>query len=432
MGHVSWREGTVNTQEDHFKLSYFEDPLTKGDGTWPLPIAQVGPGKDQSVTVQFLLEGLPPDRAREIREAVERDLKVLVVDHWIPDQPSPWPYLELWAGSFGNAYAQVHWSLFPKDPEQWRRQHRTTTEVSGSPGSAATATNYFRRRLRGSDLDLLRTHPLLQLLVETVRNDDELDLQLRGLYVDIYYQGYNAFQIHFPGRKVRLGSEHDKDRPEYWPKKWMPIDDISTEHVPQALQWVKIQRDKQLALDERQFESVVVRDNRAADSVAVVLDRQIVQPGWKQRLDLLLYDLESERLVLAELKLISNKEIAGDVFEQLLRYQGLLANNPQIQATYPHVFEQKVALGLVEHDLHALRVDRPPLLLLLLAGLNEHTSKGKVDRLCAGAKRKHSEFRSLDVRVQSWSDFSLAPCRIPPISQLPPFEEWFERNVSTQ
>ncbi len=95
------------------------------------------------------------------------------------------------------------------------------------------------------------THPLLQLLVETVRNDDELDLQLRGLYVDIYYQGYNAFQIHFPGRKVRLGSEHDKDRPEYWPKKWMLIDDISTEHVPQALQWVKIQRDKQLAPDER-------------------------------------------------------------------------------------------------------------------------------------------------------------------------------------
>ena len=188
------------------QTSYFEDPLTKGDGTWPLPIAQVGPGKDQSVTAQFLLEGLPPDRAREIREAVERDLNVLVVDHWIPDQPSPWPYLELWAGSFGNAYAQVHWSLFPKDPEQWRRrQHRTTTEVSGSPGSAATATNYFRRRLRGSDLDLLRTHPLLQLLVETVRNDDELDLQLVGcMSTSITRDTTRSKSIFQAGKSARL------------------------------------------------------------------------------------------------------------------------------------------------------------------------------------------------------------------------------------
>jgi hypothetical protein len=36
---------------------------------------------------------------------------------------------------------------------------------------------------------------------------------------------------------------------------------------------------------------------------------------------------------------------------RILGYQGLMADNPLIPATYPHVFEQKSALGLVKHDL---------------------------------------------------------------------------------
>jgi hypothetical protein len=173
-----------------------------------------------------------------------------------------------------------------------------------------------------------------------------------------------------------------------------------------------------------------VLDNRPPDAPVLVLDRQIVQPGWSMRLDLLLYDTHAERLVLAELKLLSNKEVAGHVFEQLLGYQGLMANNPLIPATYPHVFEQKVALGLIRHDLSGVRVDRPPLLLFLLAGFEgANTSAGKIERLQTAVAHKKKNFNSLQVRTHAFADFRTQSCRLPSISTLPLFEEWAEREL---
>lgn len=281
-------------------------------------------------------------------------------------------------------------------------------------------------------LDLLRTHPLTKSIIDTVRDSDELDLQLRGSYVDVYFAGFSVFQIKPGSRKIRLGSEKETEpRPAPWTDTWMGFDSIDPASIPLSIDWVKTQRAVKLTGREVEFESHVARDNNSSDAPLIVLDRQIVQPGWKMRLDLLLYDTHAERLVLAELKLLDNPEAKGDVFDQLLRYQGLLTNNPWIAATYPHVYEQKANLGLIRQDVSGLRTDRPPLLLYLLSGFSgSETSSGKLERMRASVARKAKEFRTLQVHMHNWPDFQAADsCRLPSVSTLPLFEEWADAEI---
>lgn len=293
-------------------------------------------------------------------------------------------------------------------------------------------TSGFRRRLTYQALELLRTHPLTRSILDAVRSSDDLDLQLRGAYVDVYFAGFNVFQIKPASGKIRLGSENEtQSRPHPWTSKWMALDDIQPGDIPFGIEWVKTQRANKLTGREVEFESRVVRDNRTSDSPILVLDRQIVQPGWKMRLDLLLYDTSAERLALAELKLLANPEADGRVFEQLLRYQGLLANNPWIAATYPHIYEQKVTLGLIDHDLGGVRVDQPPLLLYLLSGYEgPSTSTGKLERMRKAVTRKAKEFSTLQVHMYNWPDFQQAEsCRLPSITDLPQFEQWAQSEL---
>ena len=238
----------------------------------------------------------------------------------------------------------------------------------------------------------------------------------------MYFAGYSVFQIKPASGKIRLGSENEtQPRPQPWTSTWMSLDEIQTTDIPSGIEWVKTQRRNKLTGREVEFESRIVRDNRAPDSPIIVLDRQIVQPGWKMRLDLLLYDTCAERLVLAELKLLANPEADGRVFEQLLRYPGLLTNNPWIAATYPHIYEQKVALGLIDHDVGGLHVDRPPLLLYLLSGYQgSSTSPGKRERMRQAVTKKAREFSTLHVHMHNWPDFQqVEPCLLPSITKLP-------------
>jgi hypothetical protein len=285
----------------------------------------------------------------------------------------------------------------------------------------------FRRRLTTQSVELLRTHPVTRRILELVRQSEDLDLQLRGSYVDVYLGGFSVFQIDLGPARIRLGSATERNpRPHPWVTTWISLNDLHAADLEAGIDWVKEQRADKPALSERQFESNVVRDNRPPDSNVIVLDRQVVQPGWKMRLDLLLYDRENERLVLTELKLLTNVEATGEVFEQLLRYQGLMANNPGIAASYPHVYEQKVALGLLPHDLPWLRVDRSPLLLYLLGGYDRATAFPWMrERIRTAVRRKRKEFRSLQVHMHSFADFQEpGACRLGSIAGLPLFEDW--------
>lgn len=295
----------------------------------------------------------------------------------------------------------------------------------------------FRRRLSPESLEVLLNDPVCKRVVEAVKRDDNLDLQLRGSYVDVYYAGFSVFQIKPASRAIRLGSEIEKtQRPHPWTKTWMRLDEVKDagdDDIKDAVEWVKTERAPKLANGgrETEFESNVVHDNHSRESSVIVLDRQIVQPGWRMRLDLIMYDIASERLVLAELKLLSNPEAAGDVFKQLLLYQGLLANNPGIAASYPHIYEQKAALGLIDHDLDMMRVDRPPLLLYLLGGYKEELSEGKKERVNKSAETFRNKYGTLRVHMHAIDDYKTKGpgCRLPSsVADLPLFDKWARDN----
>ncbi len=174
------------------------------------------------------------------------------------------------------------------------------------------APTEFRRRLKSESVELLRTHPVIRRILGLVRAGDDLDLQLRGTYVDVYFSGSSVFQIDLGPAKIRLGSATERNpRPSPWISPWVSLDDLYPSDVEAGIEWVKEQRGDQSPASERQLESNIVRDNRSPDSKVIVLDRQVVQPGWKMRLDLLLYDIENEQLVLTALKLLSNVETSG-------------------------------------------------------------------------------------------------------------------------
>lgn len=285
----------------------------------------------------------------------------------------------------------------------------------------------FRRRLSAESVEFLQSDPVARSILEAVRADETLDVQLRGAYVDVYHDSLPAFQLDLEGKRLRLGSPTDRrPRPAPWSGAWAPLEELGPEHVGTGIGWVKEQRvDRDTSL-EREFESSVVRDNRSPEAHTIVLDRQVTQPGWNVRVDLVLYDVEGERLVLAGLGLVTNVDRSGEVFDALLRFQALLAHNPGIGADFPHVYEQKVALGLTSHDLPRLRVDRPPILLYALGGFDQATAVTWMrERIRIAVQRKRREFRTLRVHLQSIPSFrEPGACRLHPVEGLPLFEEW--------
>ncbi len=100
-------EGAVNTDDEHFKITYGED--TK-------PVALVGRGRGRSFRVQFLLAaGSPTRKARDIHEEVRRSLQFYLVEL---NEQDPWAYAIYHCGTASNMYSVVHWDFFLRTPSK--------------------------------------------------------------------------------------------------------------------------------------------------------------------------------------------------------------------------------------------------------------------------------------------------------------------------
>ena len=98
-----WVEGIVDTNEDHIKIRYGDDPE---------PVALVATGPEKTFTVQFLIkqEHLSQDD-QEILDHVRRDLDFLLVEIGEED---PWAYAIYHCTTASNIYSKVHWGYYPK------------------------------------------------------------------------------------------------------------------------------------------------------------------------------------------------------------------------------------------------------------------------------------------------------------------------------
>jgi hypothetical protein len=286
----------------------------------------------------------------------------------------------------------------------------------------------FRRHLSEPLVGLLLSHSAGTEILRITKRDPELQAQLRGSSLDVYYQGYIMFRVG-NGGSLQVGSIHDG-----WTEVPTNLDGLSPSDVPKWIARVKDARRQQYRPgSENSFESKFLRDNERPPSGVLPLDRQIVHPReGLLRVDALLYDLTGEQLVLAELKVHDNPEIRTKVFGQLEGYRSLFERKTSIKSEYERVFEQKKRLGLVEHPLERINTAAPPGLLLVVAGHpdSKYGTNMSPRAIENALDMKRRRWPHLSVRIAYWPDFQQNNLMLAgPVSELPTFEAWAEEML---
>jgi len=98
-----WFEDRVNTENDHIKITYGEDPKI---------VALVAPVSKREFKVQFLLnQNTPNIQSQKVIEEVKQELDFFLVEL---GERKPWEYAIYHCSTAANIYSKVHWSYYPK------------------------------------------------------------------------------------------------------------------------------------------------------------------------------------------------------------------------------------------------------------------------------------------------------------------------------
>jgi hypothetical protein len=294
----------------------------------------------------------------------------------------------------------------------------------------------FRRSLSEKALKRFQEEREFVEFLNAVKQDPELAVELRGNHIDVYHAGFVVFSLGSSGR-LQVGSPRsDKLNPAI--KDWAAavptsLEELDVDDIPSYVEKVKeIRKHRVESGMELGFELLVARANHHPDSKLLPLDRQIAKPGGGgNRMDLLMYDIHQERLVLTELKLAVNEELRKEVFDQIERYRNLFKEAPEIAVDYKNIFRQKRDLGLIEHDVASIRTESEPLLLLLVANYGHEVNKEKAV-LSAALKNKPEH---LEIHVRHWKGMpqELSSYRFEHgVAQLPSFEDWAQSLLRDQ
>ena len=213
--------------------------------------------------------------------------------------------------------------------------------------------------MRGLNQDFLNclTEGHLSPLIDRVKEDKDLDLQIRNNYINIYYKGNSL---------LKLGSTKGY--------KYKPIinnkftyglsipnelaDAITTQQFLRQIPWLKenIQQHGKFSL-ETEYEQLLIRANNLElrnNSEYFVIDRQYTT-AQRDRFDLtgFFWDRDGRKrgqtvpLCFFELKFALNSDLR-EVQDQIQRYYNYIANNSKSFAQECHqVFNQKIILGLL-------------------------------------------------------------------------------------
>ena len=95
-------EGTVNTDDDHMKLTYEDNPD---------PVALIAQGEGNTFIVQFLETDSNQENWKETIRYVRRELDFFLVEL---REENPWAYAIYHCSTAANVYSKVHWGYYPK------------------------------------------------------------------------------------------------------------------------------------------------------------------------------------------------------------------------------------------------------------------------------------------------------------------------------
>jgi len=261
-------------------------------------------------------------------------------------------------------------------------------------------------------------------LLEFCAADPDLSVFLRGTYLNVYWEGFEVFRVTLPGGKLQIGSAKADAPPQGFPRS---LKDLAPPLLPSLVGWVKEKREGKLAsIPELRFEARVVRDNRSAASPVLVIDRQIARPGVSERLDLLLLDVGSKRLALAELKADGNPQTTGHVLDQLDGYRKTFGGMALRRDCEKHL-GQLQRLGVITNPTANIDIEADPMLVVMLAGFTVQSlgggrTRGHFKKLLA---KKKADYPNSEIRMGTFPHAIQGQFAIPtPLTHMPTIEEW--------
>jgi hypothetical protein len=265
-----------------------------------------------------------------------------------------------------------------------------------------TATHPLVKELKSGD------HEWWNTLVEASRKNPEINIQVRGDYLSVYYRMGSLMEIRFKNKKVTcrthykylIASRKDECVVVKPSGKDLTVSESSCDLVTSILEKANFDRIKlniaRLAGEEKSIQSKLVKENRNTlldVEIAFTESGSLIDPeegeasssgktkSRSTRIDLVNYDKNLNKLVFVELKQIFDGRLYSDskgrkeVNQQIEKYKSFAKNHAEeLIKTYNSVIEVKRELGLLPKGspLWSAKIeDIEPKPILAIAGYNQ-------------------------------------------------------------
>jgi hypothetical protein len=249
-------------------------------------------------------------------------------------------------------------------------------------------------------------HPWWERLVQLSRTDRDINIQVRGTYLNVYCKMGNLLKIYMRGKKVAC-SVHYKylvgtHMPEYIEVFPFGDSDIA---VQQSCDMVSsILDDKNFRIvkqnistyagEEKRIQSRLVEKNKATilDVEIAFSDSEVLADSedGNTRIDFVNFDKNRSCLVFIELKQIFDARLySSEMNDQISKYMGFAKKHEHhLLDAYRNVLKVKRALGVISDGDYLAsadiqRVEHRP--ILAIAGYNQALIDGMRDRIVKGS-----------------------------------------------
>jgi hypothetical protein len=251
----------------------------------------------------------------------------------------------------------------------------------------------------------LGRHPWWSRLVDISRTDRDVNIQVRGTYVNVYCKMGNLLKIYMKGKKVAcsvhykyLIGAHTPEYIEVFPTGSDIAVGKSCDMVSSILDDKNFHIVKQniaaYAGEEKRIQSRLVEKNKAT-----ILDVEVAFSEFEgladsedgnTRIDIANFDKNRNCLVFVELKQIFDPRLySSEMNDQIRKYMGFAKKHEQnLLEAYRNVLKVKRALGVILDGDYLASVDiqqvehKP---ILAIAGYNQALIDGMKDRIVKGS-----------------------------------------------
>jgi len=256
-------------------------------------------------------------------------------------------------------YPEKFSDIFPnviqlKDGQEMNLENSVKTEKREVVRSRALSDEFMKKLKEGI------YHPIVQ----RVQLDKDLDMEFRGTYLNIYYQGHSILNLKRNG-SITIDTKFLRGVEERAPSSFKTNEDVNAylESLPRIKDNVTYcpseAGDRSSKSRELEFEQLLIRANNLEsrnNSEYIILDRQYVVNRGVDRWDLVALRWPIEKrgrpyqegyLSIIEVKYAQNPDIQN-IKSQVERYARYLeAHLPEICEDMKNILDQKLDLGLL-------------------------------------------------------------------------------------